>query len=147
MKNKNIKTLKIAIILFVIAITLVFFVVLKQNTNLFGSKQIAEMQGVEEEYFEEDNIKEENIQENNSEETLTNEGISTYATKASEGYKIYGEQPFTEEYSVGAFVPQDQVIEYKCGPGFEHIGTGASGTMLNRTQYIASNTSKQSDIY
>ena len=75
-----------------------------------------------------------------------NSGISTFATSAN-GYKIYGEEPFSEEYSIGAFVPQDQVTEYKCGSGFEHIGTGVSGSMLNRTHYIASNTSKQSDIY
>ena len=46
--NKNRKTLKIAIPLFVIAIALVLFVVLKQNTNLFNFIGETARQGVEE---------------------------------------------------------------------------------------------------
>ena len=45
--NKHKKTLKVAIPLFVIAIALVLFVVLKQNTNLFNFTQTAEQQSVE----------------------------------------------------------------------------------------------------
>ena len=46
--NKNRKTLKVAIPLFVIAIALVLFVVLKQNTNLFNFIGETERQSVEE---------------------------------------------------------------------------------------------------
>ena len=46
--NKHAKTLKVAIPIIVIAIALVLFVVLKQNTNLFNFNQTAEQQSVEE---------------------------------------------------------------------------------------------------
>ena len=46
--NKHTKTLKVAIPLFVIAIALVLFVVLKQNTNLFNFIGETARQGVEE---------------------------------------------------------------------------------------------------
>ena len=45
--NKHAKTLKVAIPIFVIAVALVLFVVLKQNTNLFNFTQTAEQQSVE----------------------------------------------------------------------------------------------------
>ena len=67
LKNKNRKTLKIAIILFVIAITLVFFVVLKQNTNLFNFALIAERQDIEEQIESGDDKKETEITEDDLE--------------------------------------------------------------------------------
>ena len=66
--NKNDgKTLKIAIILFVIAIALVFFVVLKQNTNLFNFALIAERQDIEEQIESGDDKKETEITEDDLE--------------------------------------------------------------------------------
>ena len=67
LKNKNRKTLKIAIILFVIAIALVFFVVLKQNTNLFNFALIAERQDIEEQIESGDDKKETEITEDDLE--------------------------------------------------------------------------------
>ena len=99
MNNKNKKTLKIAIPAIVIALLLVLFLVVKQNTNLFGSKQAAEMQSVEEENLGSNNNQQSNNQ-NGIQKSPANSGISTYATTASGDYKIYGEQLFTVEYSM-----------------------------------------------
>ena len=89
--NKNDgKTLKIAISVIVIALLLVLFLVVKQNTNLFGSKQAAEMQSVEKENSESNNNQQSNNQ-NGIQKSPANSGISTYATTASGDYKIYGE--------------------------------------------------------
>ena len=55
-------------------------------------------------------------------ESDENTGISTFATSAN-GYKIYGEEPFTEEYSIGAFVPQEEITGINFGSGFAHYGT------------------------
>ena len=90
LKNKNRKTLKIAIPVIVIALLLVLFFVVKQNTNLFSSNQTAEMQSVEKENSESNNNQQSNNQ-NGIQKSPANSGISTYATTASGDYKIYGE--------------------------------------------------------
>ena len=147
--NKNDgKTLKIAISVIVIALLLVLFLVVKQNTNLFGSKQAAEMQSVEEENLGSDNNQQSNNQ-NDIQKSPANSGISTYATTASGDYKIYGEQPFTEEYSIGAFVPELTITGIKFGSGFAHYGIDSdhSDTSVEHKIAVGNNKTKDPNIY
>ena len=55
-------------------------------------------------------------------------------------YSIFGETPFTEEYSLGAFC---QATGVAFGTGFAHQGTQTNGNY----RMVGTNTSKQSNIY
>ena len=82
--------------------------------------------------------------ENIDDANIDNGEISTLATSGNATYNIYGETPFTEEYSVGAFVPASEVTGRECGSGFTHIGVSADG---NGKYYIGTNYEKDEDVY
>ena len=78
-----------------------------------------------------------------------NSGISTLAANAT-GYKIYGEEAFTEEYSIGAFVPQEEITGIKFGTGFAHYGTELDNIAGNPDYpqvCVGTNTSKNANVY
>ncbi len=74
-----------------------------------------------------------------------NNGVSTLATSGDATYNIYGEQAFTEEYSVGAFVPSLEV-ESSFSSGFI-VGTNSGEGVKGDYIYVASNTEKSEDFY
>lgn len=72
-----------------------------------------------------------------------NSGISTFAANAT-GYKIYGKEPFTEEYSVGAFVTADLTDGYNFGSGFAHVGRYKDRDL---NIYVGTNKTKDLNVY
>ena len=95
-KNKHTKTLKVAIALFVIAIALVLFVVLKQNTNLFNFIGETERQSVEEQADGEDDKQETQITEDDLEV-----GRNGYISSAQIIERVTGTGPWDENDEPG----------------------------------------------
>ena len=73
--------------------------------------------------------------------------IITLSTSGDSTYNIYGDKAFTEEYSVGAFLPDGKARKIDIGEGFKYIGEGIGGDYVGRSIYVASNPSKKDDIY
>ena len=94
--NKHTKTLKVAIPLFVIAIALVLFVVLKQNTNLFNFIGETERQSVEEQADGEDDKQETQITEDDLEV-----GRNGYISSAQIIERVTGTGPWDDNDEPG----------------------------------------------
>ena len=94
--NKHTKTLKVAIPIFVIAIALVLFVVLKQNTNLFNFIGEQARQGVEEQADGEDDKQETQITEDDLEV-----GRNGYISSAQIIERVTGTGPWDENDEPG----------------------------------------------
>ena len=94
--NKHTKTLKVAIPLFVIAIALVLFVVLKQNTNLFNFIGETARQGVEEQADGGDDKQETQITEDDLEV-----GRNGYISSAQIIERVTGTGPWDDDDEPG----------------------------------------------
>ena len=71
-------------------------------------------------------------------------GKETIETNAA---NVYQQDPFTEEYSIGAFSPPSAISDYKYSSGFAHVGEDTDDSDEGDYIYIGTNTSKDNNVY